>query len=319
MSLKIFITGATGFVGQHLINFLMLPEHKIYGTSFPEKPKAEDKKKNIFFLDLRSEEAVSEAIKIIKPDCIFHLAAVSNVKHSWEKRRETMETNILGAFYLFEAVRQYVPKSRILFVSSSDVYGTLPPNKRAFREEDSVNIISPYALTKMTGEILSQFYVQIEKLDIIVARPFAHTGPGQSPQYVCSDWARQIAQIEKGWAEPVIRVGNIEILRDFSDVRDVTRAYFLLTKKGRKGEVYNVCSGKAISLKEILKTLISLSSKKIKVKVDPQKKRKVDIPYLLGDNNKIKKETSWKPKIPLKETLHALLEYWRETIKKGDG
>ncbi len=313
MSLKIFITGATGFVGRHLINLLKSPEYKIYGTSFPEKPGPDDKKKNIVYLDIRSEEKISQAIKKAQPDWVFHLAAVSKVKYSWEKRRETMETNLMGTFFLFEAVRKYAPESRVLLVSSSDVYGG-SSSAKALREEYPFHITSPYAFTKVGGEILSNFYMQIEKLNIVVARPFPHTGPGQSSDFVCSDWASQIAKIEKGKAEPLIKVGDIRVERDFLDVRDVVRAYVLLMKKGKKGEVYNVCSGKLISLKEILDILLSFSSKKIKVKVDPQKKRKIDIPCLLGDNSKIKKETSWEPDIPIEKTLLDLLEYWRRRV-----
>jgi GDP-4-dehydro-6-deoxy-D-mannose reductase len=311
LSLKIFITGATGFVGRHLINLLGSAEYTIFGTSFPEKPGPDDKKKNIVYLDIRSEKGITEAIKKALPDWVFHLAAVSKVKYSWEKRRETMETNLMGTFFLFEAVRKYAPKSRILLVSSSDVYGG-SSSATPLREEDSFHVTSPYAFTKVSGEVLSKFYVQIEKLNIVVARSFPHTGPGQSPDFVCSDWACQIAKIEKGLAEPVIKVGEIRVERDFLDVRDVVRAYVLLMKKGKKEEVYNVCSGKLISLKEILDILLSFSSKKIKVKVDPQKKRKIDIPCLLGDNSKIKKETSWEPEIPIEKTLQDLLEYWRK-------
>jgi len=313
LSLKIFITGATGFVGRHLINLLGSAEYTIFGTSFPEKPGPDDKKKNIVYLDIRSEKGITEAVKKAQPDWVFHLAAVSKVKYSWEKRRETMETNLMGTFFLFEAVRKYAPNSRVLFISSCDVYGA-SSSAKALREEDSFHITSPYAFTKVSGEVLSKFYVQIEKLNIVVARSFPHTGPGQSPDFVCSDWARQIAKIEKGLIEPVITVGNIEVQRDFLDVRDVVRAYLLLMKKARKGEIYNVCSGKAISLREILDTLLSFSSRKIKVKIDPQKKRKIDIPYLLGESRKIKKETSWKPEIPLEKTLRDLLEYWRQRV-----
>jgi GDP-4-dehydro-6-deoxy-D-mannose reductase len=314
LSLKIFITGATGFVGRHLINLLKSPEYKIYGTSFPEKPGPDDKKKNIVYLDIKSEEEISEAVKKAQPDWIFHLAAISKVKYSWEKRRETMETNVMGTFYVIEAVRKFVPQARVLFVSSSDVYGTLLVIKKALREEDIFHVTSPYAFTKVTGEILSKFYAQFEGINIIIARSFPHTGPGQSSDFVCSDWACQIARIEKGLAEPIIKVGDIRVKRDFLDVRDVVKAYLLLMKKGKKGEVYNVCSGKLVSLRKILDILLSYSSKKIKVKVDPQKKRKIDIPCLLGDNNKIERETSWKPEIPIEKTLLDLLEYWRQRV-----
>ena len=314
MSLKVFISGATGFVGCHLIDLLSSPKYEIYGTSFPEKPEAGGGGKNIFYLDIKSEKEVFEAIKRIKPDWIFHLAAVSNVKHSWERRREALETNLMGTFYLFEAVRKFVPQARVLFISSSDVYGILSPTENVFKEEDSSQVVSPYAFTKVSGEILSKFYVQIENLDVVIARSFPHTGPGQSPDFVCSDWASQIVRIEKGLAEPWIKVGNLEVKRDFLDVRDVVRAYILLVEKGRRGEVYNVCSGRAVSLKEILDLLLSFSSQKIEVQVDSTKLRKADIPLLLGDNKKIKEETSWEPEIPLKQSLQDLLEYWRNKI-----
>ena len=316
MSLKVFISGATGFVGRHLIDLLSSPDYEIFRTSFPEKPEAESRggKKNIFYLDIRSEEDVFESVKRAKPDWIFHLAAVSNVKHSWVKRRETLETNIMGTFYLFEAVRKFVPKARVLFISSSDVYGGLSPTKKELREEDSFHVVNPYAFTKVSGEILSKFYVQVENLDIIIARSFPHTGPGQSPDFVCSDWAYQIARIEKGSSEPVIKVGNLNVKRDFTDVRDMVRAYVLLIEKGRRGEDYNVCSGRAVSLRDILDLLLSFSSKKIEAQVDPSKLRKADIPLLLGNNQKIKEETSWEPKILLKQSLRDLLEYWRKKL-----
>ncbi len=162
--------------------------------------------------------------------------------------------------------------------------------------------------------MLSQFYSQLEKLDIVIARSFPHTGPGQSPDFVCSDWAYQIACIEKGKEEPVIKVGNCKLKRDFTDVRDVVKAYILLLEKGRSGEAYNVSSGRAVQLQEVLDILLSFSEKKIEVEVDQQKVRKVDISLLVGDNRKIKKQTSWEPKIPLNQSLRDLLEYWRSHI-----
>jgi len=312
--LKVFISGATGFVGCHLIDLLSSPKYEIYGTSFPAKPEAGAGEKNIFYLDIRSEKDVFGAIKRTQPDWVFHLAAISNVKHSWEKRRETLETNLMGTFYMFEAVRKFSSQARVLFISSSDVYGILSPKENVFKEEDSFQVVNPYAFSKVSGEILSEFYVLIENLDVVIARSFPHTGPGQSPDFVCSDWASQIARIEKGLAEPVIKVGNLNVKRDFTDVRDVVRAYILLMEKGIRGEVYNVCSGGAVSLREILDLLLSFSSKKIKVQVDSTKLRKADIPLLLGDYKKIKEETSWEPEIPLKQSLHDLLEFWRNKI-----
>ncbi|MFQ5722342.1 MAG: GDP-mannose 4,6-dehydratase, partial [Candidatus Aminicenantales bacterium] len=231
-----------------------------------------------------------------------------------ERREETLETNLMGTFYLLEALRKLRPRARVLFVSSSDVYGLLTPKSEPLREEDPLKAVNPYAFTKMSGEILSRFYAQIEKMEIIIARSFPHTGPGQSPAFVCSDWACQIAHIEKGLADPVIKIGNCQLKRDFTDVRDVTRAYVLLLQRGKSGEVYNVCSGLAVLLRDILDLLLSFSREKIKVEVDKQKLRRAEIPLLVGDNRKIRQATSWKPQIILKKSLEDLLEYWRNKV-----
>jgi GDP-4-dehydro-6-deoxy-D-mannose reductase len=308
--LKFFITGATGFVGCHLRDFLRSPEHRIWGTAFPEKPEVSGKDR-LFRLDVRSEKDVFRAIKEVQPDGIFHLAAVSNVGHSWERRKETLETNIIGTLNLFEATRRFSPRSRIIFISSSDVYGGGSPSGKPLNEGDELLAVNPYAYSKWSGEILSGFYHRIENLDVVIARPFPHTGPGQSPDFVCSDWALQIARIEKGMVPPEIKVGNISAFRDYTDVRDVVRAYAGLLENGRKGEVYNVCSGKSYSLKEILEKLLSFSSASIAVRVDTGKIRKVDISHLVGDNRKIKEDVRWEPRISLHRSLQDLLEDWR--------
>jgi GDP-4-dehydro-6-deoxy-D-mannose reductase len=326
---KVFITGATGFVGRHLIRHLASakkPRYKIFGSCYPERPEhcidlcAQFPALELLHLDLRSAESVADAVKSVKPDWIFHLAAVSQVRLSWENRRETIETNLMGTFDLYEALRQYSPKTRVLFISSSDVYGCLTPKGRVFREDDRGCAVSPYAFSKISGEILSEFYAAAEKLDIVIARSFPHTGPGQSADFVCADWARQIALIEKqpgsrsGNRSSVIQVGNLAIRRDFSDVRDVIRAYRLLLEKGRRGEIYNVCSGRAPSLQTILDILLSLSPSKIEVQVDPAKIRKTDIPYLAGSLRKISQETDWRPRFDLKKTLGDLLDDWRSKV-----
>jgi len=316
---KVFITGASGFVGRHLIDALLPMGCEISGTSYPEKPeecgfKAEVAK-NIVHLDIRLEKGVQAVIKRARPDWIFHLAAISNVRVSWEKRKETIETNLMGTFNLLEAARKNAPEARVLFVSSSDLYGILTPVEHALKEEAFVFALSPYAFSKASGEMLCRFYSQIEGLDIVIARSFPHTGPGQTPDFVCADWANQIARIEKGLSPPVVKVGNTAVRRDFSDVRDVVHAYIYLLEKGRKGQVYNVCSGRAQSLQDILDKLVSFSSKKITVEVDKRKLRKADIPLLLGDNRKIREETGWMPKIPLETTLHDLFNNELEKLE----
>ena len=311
--MNVFVTGATGFVGGYLVEYLVSLGYCVFGATFPQKPEECEiaQGANIEHLDLKNEKDVDSCIQAAKPDWIFHLAAVSNVGYSWQNRRETLETNIMGTFNLMEAVRRFSPSSRTLFVSSSDVYGKIPGRYKALREEDAVKIMSPYAFTKLSGELMMDFYGQIEGLDVIIARPFPHTGPGQNPDFVCSDWAYQVARIERQIAEPVIRVGNTNISRDFCDVRDVVKAYKLLMEHGKKNQVYNISSGKAISLKRILDFILSFSSISIHIEKDKSRIRKADIPELWGDNRKILKQTSWKPEIPLKQTLNDLLNYWR--------
>jgi len=323
-SIKVLITGASGFVGRHLIDHLSATAGRsrieIFGTCFPEKPehcadlRRQSPPVRLIHVDLRSADSVAGLIETIRPDRIFHLAAISHVRTSWDKRRETLETNLMGTFYLYDAVRRFVPKAKILFISSSDVYGYLKPGERvhAFKEDERDGVVSPYAFTKAGGELLSEFHAESENLDIVVARPFPHTGPGQTADFVCSDWARQIALIEKGKLPPMIKVGNLRPCRDYSDVRDVVRAYDLLLKKGKRGEVYNVSTGEAPSLKTILRAMLSFSTRRIEVRVDPEKLRKADIPYLAGSNKKIKARTGWEPDIPLEKTLRDLLGYWRE-------
>jgi GDP-4-dehydro-6-deoxy-D-mannose reductase len=340
---RVLITGATGFVGRHLITALNAgggaARFEIFGTCFPERPEScsdlcvAAPNTRLLHLDLRIGAQAVDAVRDVKPEWIFHLAALSQVRLSWEMRREVFDTNLLGTYNLFEAARLHAPRARTLFVSSSDVYGFLTPHKRALRETDGGSVVSPYAFTKKSGELLSEFYALREKLPVIVARPFPHTGPAQTPVFVCSDWARQVALIEKfkkhqEEAEskgqggrlakrsdvPVMRVGNLTLRRDYMDVRDVVRAYILLMKKGTPAEIYNVSSGKAPSLEWILKTLIGFSRRKIAYEIDPARVRKVDIPFLAGDNRKIREATGWTPTIPLERTLSDMVDYWRSRV-----
>jgi GDP-4-dehydro-6-deoxy-D-mannose reductase len=332
-SLNILITGITGFVGGYLARALARGEEgggpeapNVVGTSFPQAPPASAG--NIFYLDLRVECDVRDLVRRVRPEWVFHLAAVSNVRSSWQARRNTLETNVLGTHNLLEAVRLEAPRARVLFVSSSDVYGVAAEGDAPLAEDRPFRVTNPYAYSKAAGEMMCGFYERIEGLDIVIARPFPHTGPGQAPDFVCADWARQIVHIERGKAEPVIHVGNLDVKRDFSDVRDVVKAYIMLMRKGRRGEVYNVCSGKAVALREILDFLVgeaetrpSRSSEPpgaktgrkqaIKVQVDPGKLRKTDVPLLLGSNSKLIAETGWSPRIPIEQTLRDLLAYFR--------
>jgi GDP-4-dehydro-6-deoxy-D-mannose reductase len=313
--LKVFITGASGFVGRHLIR-LLSGSHTITGTVYPEKP--EELKGmldcDLVYLDIRDEQDVSQAVERVKPDWVFHLAAVSNVKDSWERPRETLDINLLGTLNLLEAVKAHSQEARILNISTSDVYGIFGRAETPFKEDDLVEVVNPYAFSKLNAESLGRFYVRIEGLDVVTTRSFPHTGPGQNADFVCSDWAFQIARIEKKLSEPVINIGNLQVERDYTDVRDVVKAYILLMEQGEKGETYNVCTGKATPLEEILGLLLSFSPVDIIVKVDKNKLRKTDIPLIVGSNQRICQATGWTPEILLEQTLQDLLGYWRKMV-----
>jgi GDP-4-dehydro-6-deoxy-D-mannose reductase len=314
--IRALITGASGFAGRHLIRALeeeSSDAFEIFGTTYPDKPAPSAH--HFSFLDLRSEKDVIRFVGEIRPAWIFHLAAVSNVRRAWQTRRETIETNVLGTHNLLEAVRQTTPTARLLFISSSDVYGFGPAHGGALKEDDPFQVIDPYAYSKAAGEMLCGFYKQIENLDIVIARPFPHTGPGQTENFVCSDWARQVVQIEEGHLEPVLKVGNLEVQRDFCDVRDVVKAYILLLRKGYRGEPYNVCSGASLALREILFFLTgSARGRTVYIEVDASKLRKADVKSLIGSNRKIFQETGWSPRIPIDQTLTDLLAYWRQKL-----
>jgi len=306
---RVLITGATGFAGRHLAEALRPLKHTVFGTSFPQPQRPADP--GLSFLDLRSERDVYDTVRTVQPQWVIHLAAVSNVRQSWERRKETMETNVMGTFYLLEAVKKYAAGARFLFVSSAEVYGGAAAGGPPLTEDGPVGAVSPYALSKLQGELLGGFSGRADGLDIVIARPFAHTGPGQSPDFVCSDWARQIVRVERGAQEPVLRTGDLDIRRDFSDVRDVVRAYLLLMQKGEKGEAYNVCRGEAVPLGRVLEVLLAQSGRVIVAERDPEKARPAEISSLVGNTGKLRRATGWAPVIPLEQTLHDLLDYWR--------
>lgn len=315
--IRVLITGATGFVGGHLIQALEKEgpsSFDIFGTTYPDAPPSSGNK--LYFLDLRLERDVMKLVAEVRPDWIFHFAAVSNAHRSWEMRGETIETNVLGTLNLLEAVRQASPGARVLFISSSDVYGAGVSPTEGLKEDAPFQIVSPYAYSKAAGEMLCGFYEKIENIDIVIARPFPHTGPGQTEDFVCSDWSRQIVQIEKGDIAPILRVGNLDVRRDYCDVRDVVKAYISLLRKGRRGEVYNICSGTTISLREVLGFLVKEAgvSNPISIEVDPVKFRRIDMPVQMGSNRKITSETGWLTSIPMERTLHELIAFWRQSL-----
>lgn len=276
--------------------------------------RIQKEKVDIYDLDILEKDAIVEVLNSVKPDYIFHLAAQSSVKLSWENPGLTIDINIKGSINLLESVREWGSKPRILMIGSGEEYGYISPETVPIQEETILHPGNIYAATKACQNMLSKIYSDAYQMNIIMVRAFNHIGPAQSPIFVVSDFCKQVAEIEKGKREAVIRVGNLSAYRDFTDVRDVVAAYALLIEKGKKGETYNVGSGKAIQIQSILKELLQLSSMEIKIEVDEAKLRPIDVPIIEADIKKLVETTGWKRKYELTDTLKETLNYWRQTV-----
>jgi GDP-4-dehydro-6-deoxy-D-mannose reductase len=312
------ITGINGFVGSYLAELLVKRGHKVYGTL---KKKSDlgnvsrlSRKITLIEADLRHKKILLSAIKRVRPDYIFHLAAQSSASISTHSPKETFDINFFGTLNLLDAVRKSKLDPVIQIACSSEEYGLVYPNEVPIKETNPLRPLNPYAVSKIGADFLGYQYFKSYGLKIIRTRAFNHEGPRRGKEFVTSSFAKQIVEIEKGLREPMIFVGNLSPKRDFTDVRDVVKAYYLAVKKGEYGEVYNICSGKAWSIREVLEYMLSLSKvKHINIKEDKKKVRVFDVPVLVGENSKFVKRTGWKPKIDFKKTLSDILEYWRET------
>lgn len=316
--MKVLITGVTGFVGSHLAEFLLKKGITVYGIERwrSKKDNVDHLKEKIRFVycDIRDATAIHEVVFKVKPDRIFHLAAQSFVPTSWLAPAETLTTNIIGELNLFEAVRQAGLKPTIQIACSSEEYGSVHPKELPIKETNLLRPLSPYGVSKVGQDLLGYQYFKTYGLKVVRTRAFNHTGPRRGDVFMTSNFAKQIALIEKGLQPPVISVGNLSPRRDFTDVRDIVRAYWLATEKGKPGEVYNICSGKDYSVRQVLSILLKMSRRKIKVRQDPKRLRPSDVMRLLGDSTKFRKATGWKPEIPFTQTLEDLLNYWRERV-----
>lgn len=318
--MRVLITGITGFVGSHLAEFLLAQEGiEVFGTL-----RWRSKTDNIEFLkhriqmyecDLRDASSVRQVVEVVRPDRVFHLAAQSFVPMSWRAPSETMATNTIGQINLFEAIRQCGFFPWIHIAGSSEEYGFVLPEELPIRETHPLRPLSPYAVSKVAQDLMGYQYAHSYKMHIVRTRAFNHTGPRRGEVFATSNFSKQIALIEAGLQPPVIQVGNLSATRDFSDVRDIVRAYWLALEHGKAGSVYNICSGQDYSIGEILQMLLKMSSCRITVEVDPQRLRPSDVLRLRGDCSKLKQETGWEPQIPLEKTLEDLLDYWRDKIQ----
>ncbi len=315
---KALITGISGFVGSHLAEFLLEKNLEVSGTirwrSRLDNIQHIKNKLGLLDTDIRDAHSVKKTIDEVEPDYIFHLAAQSFVPTSWKAPSETLETNIIGTLNIFEAVRTSNVDPKIQVAGSSEEYGLVYPDELPIKETNPLRPLSPYAVSKVTTDLLGFQYHQSYGLKIVRTRAFNHTGPRRGEVFVCSDFSKQIAEIEKGLKEPIIYVGNLNAQRDFTDVRDIVRAYWLSLQKCDFGEVYNICSEKSRTIQSVLDLLLEKSKANIKVKQDPKKMRPSDVEILLGDCSKFRKKTGWKPTIPFERSMEELLDYWRELV-----
>ncbi|MFA6550209.1 MAG: GDP-mannose 4,6-dehydratase [Candidatus Gracilibacteria bacterium] len=327
---KALITGITGMVGSHLADFLLEnTDWEIYGMCRWRSPMDNiehltdrvNRKDRVSLLygDLNDFGSLLHVLKESKPDYVFHLAAQSYPKTSFESPIETLNTNILGTAKLLEAIRKLDMSPVIHVCASSEVFGRVPKEKLPIHEDVNFHPASPYAISKTGTDLIGRFYAEAYRMKIMTTRMFTHTGPRRGDVFAESTFAKQIAMIENNLLPPVVKVGNIKSLRTWADVRDAVRAYYMLvTTNPIPGEYYNIGGTYTCTVEDMLKFLLSISTRKdIKIETDPERLRPLDADLQVPDTSKFQKHTGWKPEISFEKTMTDLLNYWRDKIKKG--
>jgi GDP-4-dehydro-6-deoxy-D-mannose reductase len=312
---RLLVTGAAGFVGGHLVGFLRAerPDVEIHGVVLPQGGVSWRGPAGVRVLeaDLNDPKAAAAAVEEVRPEAVVHLAGQASVHQSWLDPALTLRTNVLGLVHLLDAARRLALRPAVLVVGSAEEYGPVGPEEIPIREEAPLRPASPYAVSKVAQAALARLYGPAGGMRIVLTRTFHHTGPGRGEAFAESSFARQIAEIEAGRRPAVLEVGNLEAVRDFTDVRDVVRAYWMLLEKGQGGEAYNVCSGRGRRIRDLLDTLLAASSARVEVRVDPERLRPSDVPVQVGDPGRLRAATGWQPEIPLERTLGDLLDDWR--------
>ena len=315
------ITGISGFVGRHLTRHLLARGYDVHGTIIADTdrlPQYVEAGLNLYKLDLTDPARVHQLITDLKPDHIFHLAAQAFVPRSLQDPWETLGNNIRAQLNILEAVARSELSTRTLVVSSGEVYGRVRPDQMPIGEDQLLSPTNPYSVSKVAQDMLGLQYSISHGLDVIRVRPFNHIGTGQSEHFVAPAFAKQIAEIEAGHKAPVVRVGNLVAQRDFTDVRDVIRAYEFLIQSGESGEVYNIGSGEAHSIQELLDTLLSMSNKQVRVEIDPARNRPVDVPIIICDASRLRATTGWVPEYTFKQSLADVLNDCRERVQDAE-
>lgn len=308
---KSLIIGAAGFVGSYLaLELTKNHDMEVHATKLiHEELTIENVQMHV--LNILNKDEIVALLYEVRPDYIFHLAAQSSVSVAWKNPGLTIDINVKGSVNLMDAVRELFYKPRVLLIGSGEEYGHIKEGETPIKEDNHLRPGNIYAATKVCQNMIASIYSQAYDMELMMVRAFNHIGPCQSPIFVVSDFCKQVAEIEAGKKSPVMFVGNLAAKRDFTDVRDVVRAYALLAQQGRAGETYNVGSGHAYAIQEILDLIISLSIADITVEIDPNKIRPVDVPIIEADITKLNEVTGWKPSISLKQTIQEILDYWR--------
>ncbi|MGC9348473.1 MAG: GDP-mannose 4,6-dehydratase [Anaerolineae bacterium] len=312
--MRVLITGATGFVGTHLRRYLLQEtEWDIVGTAYPHLPEDYEgrAREQLIPLDLTDREATDAALRAHKPDYIVHLAAQSHVPTAYRQPWQTIRNNVLGQLNLLEGCVALNLTPRILVIGSGEEYGRANGEELPFNEDHLLRPENPYSVSKVTQDLMGYQYFVSYDLPVIRMRPFNHVGPGQSPRFVLPAFASQVAEIEAGRQPPILRVGNLSPARDFTDVRDVVRAYHLALLDAEAGEAYNVASGTPRPIQGIVDQLLALATVEITYEPDPSKYRPSDIPVIYGNAAKLRADTGWRPRIPFSQTVQDVLNEWR--------
>ena len=296
--MRALVTGAHGFVGPYLTAHLESMGDEVVGVD-------QD-------MDIANAELVRARLADEMPDVVYHLAAASHVGDSWDAPLDVLRINTEGTLNVLLAAHE-AGAERVVIIGSAEQYGTVPQERMPITEDTPLQPVSPYGASKAAAEMLGSYMVRGRDFPVVLVRAFNHLGPGQSDRLVASALARQVAENERSGAEE-IHAGDLSPKRDFTDVRDVVRAYRLLAERGVPGEAYNVCSGRAVAIRDMAETLISLSGKPMRVVLDPERLRPVDVPVLLGSNAKLTRDTGWTPDVPLEQTLADVLDWWRKKV-----
>jgi len=310
---RCLITGCEGFIGSYLADLLVAKGFSVYGMVYADTKDIEHLRGRISVLeaDLRDRNQVEDVIRNARPDLVFHLAAQSFVTVSWEDPEQTLATNVLGSFYLLEAIKNAGLDPVVLVVGSSSIYGHCRAEEMPLAEDRELRPSSMYAVSKVAEDMLGHFYWQVYGMKVIRVRPFNMTGP-RKREDACSDFSKGIAEIEKGLRD-VLEVGNLETVRDFTDGRDAVQALWCLSENGEPGAIYNLCSGRGSRMDDVLQKLIALSGRRVQYRVVPQRMRPYDDPMYVGDNSKLR-ALGWQPLIPFETTLADMLGYWRGKV-----